>query len=124
LHCTGVGKALLAQLDDARIVDVARRTGLPAQTPRTITDPAALAAEIARIRAQGFAVDDGEQEIGVHCVAAAVVGAPSPMAISVSGPTSRLTSDVVKRAAPLLVSAAEGLAADLLAGRSIDEPAT
>ena len=115
LHCTGVGKALLAQQDDAQIMERLRRTGLPAQTPRTITEFDDLLAEIAAVRAQGFAVDDGEQEIGVHCVAVAVANAPSAMAISVSGPTTRLTSEVVARAVPLLWTAATDLGADLLA---------
>lgn len=117
LHCTGVGKALLAQLDDTQVAQLLSRRGLPANTPRTITDMPALLAELETVRSRGFAVDDGEQEVGVHCVAVAVVGAPSPTAISVSGPTTRLTSEVVQRAVPLLRSAADGLAADLLAAK-------
>ncbi|MDX6366665.1 MAG: IclR family transcriptional regulator, acetate operon repressor, partial [Nocardioidaceae bacterium] len=69
LHCTGVGKALLAQLDDKEVGALVRRTGLPAETTYSITDPDVLADELGKIREQGFAVDDGEQEIGVRCVA-------------------------------------------------------
>lgn len=113
LHCTGVGKVLLAGLDEDQVADVIGRSGLPRQTPHTITDTQALAAELDRVRRQGYAVDNGEQEIGVCCVATAVAGAPSPTAISVSGPSFRLTPDVVQRAVPLLRKAADGLAADL-----------
>lgn len=118
LHSTGVGKALLAQLDDDRILALVGRTGLPAATPTTITDPAVLLAQIAKIRANGYAIDDGEQEIGVHCVAVPVLDSANPIAISVSGPTPRMTRDTVARAVPLLQQAAAGLAADLLARQS------
>ena len=93
LHSTGVGKALLAQLDDDRISDLVSRTGLPAATPTTITNRAALLAQIADIRANGYAIDDGEQEIGVRCVAVPVLDTATPMAISVSGPTPRMTAE-------------------------------
>jgi len=69
VHCTGVGKALLAQLPPARVQAVLDRAGMAAQTPHTITDPDRLARELDRIRHQGFAVDDAEQELGVRCVA-------------------------------------------------------
>jgi IclR family acetate operon transcriptional repressor len=118
LHSTGVGKALLAQLDDDRISELVHRTGMPAATPATITDPLALLVQIAQIRADGYAVDDGEQEVGVHCVAVPVGDAANPIAISVSGPTPRMTPDLVARAIPLLQAAAEGLAADLLTRQS------
>lgn len=118
LHSTGVGKALLAQLDDNRITELVRRTGMPVATPATITDPLALLTQIAQIRADGFAIDDGEQEVGVHCVAVSVGDAANPIAISVSGPTPRMNPDLVARAVPLLQVAAEGLAADLLTRQS------
>ncbi len=118
LHSTGVGKALLAQLDDDRIAELIGRTGMPAATPATITDLDALLTEVNRIRTEGYAVDDGEQEIGVHCVAVPVGDAANPIAISVSGPTPRMTGDLLDRAVPLLQSAAHGLAADLQSRQS------
>ena len=118
LHSTGVGKALLAQLDDDRILALVGRTGLPAATPTTITDTAVLLAQVAQIRANGYAVDDDEQEIGVHCVAVPVPDSANPIAISVSGPTPRMTPETGARAVPLLQQAAAGLAADLLARQS------
>jgi IclR family acetate operon transcriptional repressor len=117
LHCTGVGKALLAQLDDRDIDALLRRSGLPAQTTYSITDPDVLAGEIRKIREQGFAMDDGEQEIGVRCVAVPVPGIPAGFAISVSGPTARMNDELIDRAVPLLKSAARGLASDLSADR-------
>jgi IclR family acetate operon transcriptional repressor len=113
LHCTGVGKALLAQLDDKEVDALVRRTGLPAETTYSITDPDVLAGELRKIREQGFAVDDGEQEIGVRCVAVPVLGIASGFAISVSGPTARMNDELIDRAVPLLKTVAKGLAADL-----------
>jgi IclR family acetate operon transcriptional repressor len=113
VHCTGVGKALLAQLPPARVQAVLDRAGMAAQTPHTITDPDRLARELDRIRHQGFAVDDAEQELGVRCVAVAVPGGPSMTALSVSGPESRVSWAAVERIAPLLRQAAQALAGHL-----------
>jgi IclR family transcriptional regulator, acetate operon repressor len=114
-HCTGVGKALLAQLPPLEAQALLARAGMPAQTPHTITDPERLAQELERIRRQGYAVDDAEQELGVRCVAVAVPGGPSMTALSVSGPEARVTWDAVERIAPLLRDAAEALAGHLSA---------
>jgi IclR family acetate operon transcriptional repressor len=68
------------------------------------------------VRAQGYAVDDGEQEIGVRCVAVVVPDAPAPVALSVSGPSGRMTTELVTGAAPLLRDAAVRLSRDLRTG--------
>jgi IclR family acetate operon transcriptional repressor len=110
LHCTGVGKVLLGQLDDARVEAIVERAGLPRHTPKTIVDPTALLAELATVRAEGHAIDEQEQELGVRCVA---VGVSESMAVSVSGPVYRMTDDVVARAVPLLHRAAHRLTAGM-----------
>ena len=63
-------------------------------------------------------VDDGEQEIGVRCVAVAVPHAPTPIGMSVSGPMERMTAAFVATAAPLLCEAAARLSVDLASGSS------
>jgi len=113
LHCSGVGKALLSQLPDSAVLELLQRTGMPAKTPRTLTDPYSLLVELAEIRGQGWAVDDGEQEAGVRCVAVPVHGAPTRAAISVSGPSGRITANRVVEIAPILQRAAIRLSADL-----------
>jgi IclR family acetate operon transcriptional repressor len=109
-HCTAVGKAMLAHLPPSDVQAMLGRTGMPAQTEHTITEPARFAEEIDRVRAQGYAIDDGEQEIGVRCVAVSLLGTSNRLAVSVSGPAPRMTPDVVERAVPLLRQAAEDLA--------------
>lgn len=112
-HCTGVGKVLLAQLPPEAVAGIVARTGMPAHTPRTITDPDALQDQLARIRAQGYAVDDGEQELGVRCVAVAVPDSATPTGLSVSGPEGRLTDDVVTSVVPIMRNVAARLAHDV-----------
>jgi IclR family acetate operon transcriptional repressor len=112
-HCTGVGKALLSELSDTEVLELLRRTGMPANTPRTLTDPQALLRELAQIRTQGWAADDAEQEAGVRCVAVPVKGAPARTAISVSGPSGRITAGRVAHIAPVLQQVAKRLALDL-----------
>ena len=112
-HCTGVGKALLSQLRDEEVRALLRRTGMPAQTPRTHTDPSALLSELGEVREQGWAVDDAEQELGVRCVAVPLEGTPALAALSVSGPSGRITAGRVAGIAPVLQAAAVRLAEDL-----------
>jgi IclR family acetate operon transcriptional repressor len=89
-HCTAVGKVLLAQLPESEAAKVLGGRTLPAHTSHTVTEPAALLAEFPQIKAQGYAVDDQEQELGVRCLAVVVPGAPTATALSVSGPEGRI----------------------------------
>lgn len=101
-HCTGVGKALLAQLPDSVAREIVTRTGLPSFTPHTITDLDALLEELGTIRRRGYALDDGEQEIGVRCVAVPLTGTPTLAAISISGPQGRLPLNVIDDVIPIM----------------------
>lgn len=112
-HCTAVGKALLAQLPPEEVHSILRRTGMPKHTPNTIDDPRRFARELEAIALQGYAIDEGEEEVGVRCVAVAVPDAPSRLGLSVSGPAARMTSELVETAVPLLMKTAESLSAKL-----------
>jgi DNA-binding IclR family transcriptional regulator len=72
LHCTSIGKAVLATMPDDEVRALLARTGLPARTAHTITDVDALIAELADVRGRGFAEDHEENEAGVRAVGAAV----------------------------------------------------
>lgn len=92
LHCSGVGKALLAAMPDAAVGKVLHRTGLSRLTQKTLATPAALRDDLVRIRERGYAIDDEEHAIGLRCVAAVVHdehGEPAG-AISLSGPMARI----------------------------------
>lgn len=90
-HCTAVGKVLLAALPDPDAARVLTRTGMPQRTPRTHTGRAELLGELALVRARGYAVDLGEEELDVQCVAVPVRdGGRVAAALSVSGPAARM----------------------------------
>ena len=112
-HCTAVGKALLSNMPPEQVRDILHRTGMPQYTENTITDSKKFMGALEQIAAQGYSIDEGEQEVGVRCVAVALPGTPSRLAISVSGPATRMTQDVVDRALPLLTGAGAALADEL-----------
>ena len=112
-HCTAVGKALLAATTDEEVRALLQRTGLPRHTPHTVTDPDEFLAQLDRVRDSGYAMDEGEQEVGVRCIAVKVPESTLPLAISVSGPAPRMTDDLVADAFPVLRAAAASFAADL-----------
>ena len=105
----GVGKAILSLLADQQVTGLLERTGMPTRTEHTLTTVDAMLGELARVRKLGYALDDGEQEIGVRCVAVPLTGLPFLAAISVSGPSSRITMDDVPRIAPELQAVADGI---------------
>ena len=112
-HATGVGKAILAQLGDDAVRAIVARAGMPTPTTMSIGTVDDLLADLARIRERGYSIDDGEQEIGVRCFAMGVPDAPTPSAISVSGPVSRVDDAFAERAIPALRAAAQSISLDL-----------
>jgi IclR family acetate operon transcriptional repressor len=94
LHCTGCGKVLLAYQPDSVVASIVAEEGLPRYTETTITDPGQLQQELEMIRNQGYAIDNGEQEEGVRCIAVPVYGSKGKViaALSISGPSSRVDS--------------------------------
>jgi DNA-binding IclR family transcriptional regulator len=72
LHSTGMGKALLAWLPDGEVDRIIQTRGLTAYTPKTISSPVALKAELAQVRKLGYAVSIEENEPGVCGIAAPV----------------------------------------------------
>jgi len=109
-HASSAGKVMLAFGDV-----VTPRTKLTAFTPRTITDPAALAAEIARVRERGYAEAIEEREVGLSAIAAPVWGADGELAavVALQGPTSRFDSEAIAAAVPLLIICAERISVAL-----------
>jgi len=112
-HCTAVGKAIMADIPAAQVRDILHRTGMPKRTENTITDPDEFARQLMWSTEHGYAIDEGEQEVGVRCVAMIVPDSPSRLAISVSGPATRMTEDVLRRAVTLLTEAGAALAENL-----------
>ena len=83
LHCTGLGKVLLAHSDAATISRVARRK-LKAYTENTITDGQALRDELETVVEQGYGVDREEITRGLTCIAAPICGAGGDVVAALS----------------------------------------
>lgn len=121
-HGTAVGKVLLAFRPREVVREVIDRNGLPAHTPNTITERGRFLAELDRVAAQGWAVDEEEEEVGVACLAVPVFGAGAPAAVSVSGPAGRLDRARRGRILPQMLRLAADASAALLgetAGRPL-----
>lgn len=69
LHCTALGKALLAFQPDEELEQFLRRR-LKSYTPLTLTDPVRIRKELVEIKARGYALDNEEFEVGLKCIAA------------------------------------------------------
>ena len=115
LHCTALGKAMLAGMgaDEAEsaIVDAP----LQAFTARTLTTKRALRAELAKTAKRGWAIDDEEHIAGVRCIAAAIRNDQGRVigAISSAGPVVRLTDDRLPGMADAVCASAASTSADL-----------
>jgi IclR family KDG regulon transcriptional repressor len=99
-HATGVGKTLLAQLDEAEAERRLRSVELPRFTPYTIVDVEELLDRLREIREQGYGTDEEEYVLGCRCVAMPVhgPGGVAVAAMSVSIPTPRYDEAVGARA--------------------------
>jgi IclR family transcriptional regulator, acetate operon repressor len=105
LHCTGVGKAILAAFPDEKMEDIVQRTGLPGFTENTITTLDELKREMEQTRLRGYSIDRGEHEKGIFCVGAVIRDAAG---IPIGGCSiSGLDPEII-------AGRAAGLSADLL----------
>jgi DNA-binding IclR family transcriptional regulator len=92
MHATGVGKLHLTNYSDAQLLELEQKHGFPRYTKHTITSLDVLKQEIAKIKEQGYALDDEECEEGVRCIAVPVRDYSGKVmaGISLSGPVTRL----------------------------------
>lgn len=113
MHASGIGKALLAAMPEADVQKLLRRTGLEEFSPKTLTAPEALMADLAATRARGWSFDDEERYQGMSCVAAVIYDSfREPVAgISISGPSARFAP----AALPALGAAVKAAAAEVTA---------
>ena len=111
IHTSAMGKALLAFSADP-VAIVRDLPKLVSVTPRTISRRPELVDELARIRTQGWSLNDEERNLGVRAVGAPVLGSDgvARAAISLQGPTVRLTMERVQDLGPALVETARELA--------------
>ncbi len=121
-HCTALGKAFMSKWDEPMRQTVYRLSGLEQITPNTITDIDTLETQLARFLKQGYAIDLEENEPGVNGIGVAIVNGLGRVAaaISVCGPSNRLTEDVLDQIATDVISAADLIAVAIGAGQQAD----
>lgn len=119
LHCTGLGKAMLAY-STPQLVQAVIQKGLPRRTSYTITDPRRLELELIHAAETGVAYDREEYELGITCVASPLLNPARRAwaAISVTGPTTRFRPE---RTATAVRTAALGLTRVLGLTRAVGE---
>ncbi len=95
VHCSALGKAVLAHLGEEAVQQYLRTTPLTRLTPTTISSVAEFHRELKAIRERGYAIDNEENLQGVRCVAVPILdGQGRPMAgLSISGPSTRMADD-------------------------------
>ncbi len=120
MHCSGLGKVLLAQKSPAELKRFVAQHGLPALTARTITTKSALEKELATIRERGYAIDDGEIMEGLRCVASPIRDSNGKIryAISVSGQIRDIYGKRLERIISAVQSAAQDISRAMISRRS------
>jgi DNA-binding IclR family transcriptional regulator len=95
LHCTSLGKAILANMEEERRQKILAAIQFTPDTSRTLTSVARLNKDLIQIRAQGYALDDEEAVVGARCIGAPIWGEDGKVvgAISLSGPVSRVSNE-------------------------------
>lgn len=108
MYCTGVGKLFLTDYTDEALGQLLEKSPPVRYTDRTLTSKAALAQELERVRAAGYAYDNEECEDGVRCIAVPVRDYTGRViaGISVSGPVMRMTDSFIQDHLPLIVDSA------------------
>ncbi|WNS77601.1 IclR family transcriptional regulator [Bacillus sp. DTU_2020_1000418_1_SI_GHA_SEK_038] len=109
MHCTSVGKAILAHLPPVVATDILERKGLPFHTDKTITDIDQFLQELIEVRKSGYALDLEENEYGITCMAVPIFDHLGKViaAVSISGPTMRMTKDRLKALQPRIIHIGE-----------------
>jgi DNA-binding IclR family transcriptional regulator len=108
LHCTALGKALIAHLPETEVARLVTEHGLIRYNDNTIRSVNQLHRELALVRQRGYALDDEEEEIGVRCIGASVFNGTAEVvaSLSLAGPTTQIDDEALRRLTGLVVGAA------------------
>ncbi len=115
LHCTAAGKSMLAFMPECEVEPILKRLRFPALTEHTITDLAKFREQLVRVKRQGYAVDDEENEVGIRCIGSPIYDHSGRLsgALSVSGWTITMTRERMPELAPELIQACQGISQEL-----------
>ncbi|MFC0558830.1 IclR family transcriptional regulator [Halalkalibacter alkalisediminis] len=105
MHCTSVGKVILAHLPEHEVSAIIDKYGLPRHTEKTITDRDQFLLELQKIKRKGFGVEVEENEAGISCMATPIFDNRGKIvaAVSISGPSTRLTKERIERLSSILI---------------------
>ncbi|WGL98126.1 glyoxylate bypass operon transcriptional repressor IclR [Arsenophonus sp. aPb] len=109
MHASGAGKALLAALPKSQRLSLLEKQKLHAYTPYTLTSPSALEENFSDIRTKGFSYDNQEHALGLRCIGACIYDEYQEVfaAVSISGPSSRITNDRINELGSTILQAAK-----------------
>ena len=131
LHCTSLGKALIAHLPEEEMARLVRETGLPRHNDNSIASLRKLKEDLARSRRLGYSFDDEEDEIGYRCIGAPVFDEAGHVAaaISISGTIWQVEEANSMALAKEVMQAAEALTKSFIGrsshpARELDTPGT
>ena len=115
IHCTSVGKAVVAFLPDDQLESILGRLPFTSHTRHTITTSPALRVELAKVRKRGYAIDDEEVEDGLRCIGAPVRDYKGDVvaAIGIAGPVFRVQKGRIGELSRAVMTAADDLSTDL-----------
>jgi DNA-binding IclR family transcriptional regulator len=113
IHISSLGKAIAAHLPEHELETIIATIGLGHYTVNTVTDPAAFAEELARIREQGYAVENEEGELGIRCVGAPIFDNAGRVvaAVSVTGLVAQIAEEDFPRLGVIVRDTAEAISA-------------
>jgi len=128
VHCTSLGKCLIADLPDEELRRLIEERGLLRHNENTIASLHKLRQELAKTRSLGYAVDDEEEEIGIRCIGAPIAGPAGNVlaAISISGTTEQIQDSNSAALVNLVKQTAREISrqlAEFRDSRSFEEPA-
>jgi DNA-binding IclR family transcriptional regulator len=108
VHATSVGKAIVAYIPQEQLELILRKSGMEKRTPKTIATLPRLLKELEKVRTQGYAVDDEENNLGARCVGAPIFDERGSIAaaLGLSGTTQQVSSNTMPRILEALKDAA------------------
>src|SRR5712692_1602506 len=115
VHATSVGKSLVAHIPQERLEKILAERGMEKRTPKTITTLPRLLKDLEKVRAQGYAVDDEENNMGARCVGAPVFNQDGTIeaALGLSGTTNQVNPHTMPRILEHLKDAARHVSMQL-----------
>lgn len=118
-YCTGVGKAMMAFLDEATLERTIAQQSFHRFTPTTLCSDAELREELTHIRNRGYGFDREEHEPGIVCIAAPILSPTGHMlgALSLTGPTSRTSLEQLETWAPRVLETTAQIGSEAQAWR-------